>query len=198
MDGNSKMPFGKYEGQLLKDISDGYLQTLYDAGKLSGELKSYTERRIPILWSDVQRKLREQRNWKVISIQQPWATLIVMGAKKIETRSWKTEYRGPLLIHASAGKKEAMRFCEVPGTPPFDQFIRHWSDLPYGALLGVVTLDRIFSTNERLQLSDQEASFGDFSIDRYGWVLSNPIKFKTPIPAKGALSIWDWKGEIEI
>lgn len=38
---------------------------------------------------------------KVISLRQPWALLVVLGHKKIETRSWKTTYRGDLLIHAS-------------------------------------------------------------------------------------------------
>jgi hypothetical protein len=38
---------------------------------------------------------------KVISIIQPWATLIAIGEKKFETRSWSTKYRGELAIHAS-------------------------------------------------------------------------------------------------
>ena len=38
---------------------------------------------------------------KCISLMQPWATLIAKGSKKIETRSWKTNYRGELYIHAS-------------------------------------------------------------------------------------------------
>jgi len=41
---------------------------------------------------------------KVLSLLQPWATLVVMGIKKIETRSWSTTHRGALLIHASKGK----------------------------------------------------------------------------------------------
>jgi activating signal cointegrator 1 len=41
---------------------------------------------------------------KAISICQPWATLIVIGAKRFETRSWKTDYRGILAIHASKTK----------------------------------------------------------------------------------------------
>lgn len=40
---------------------------------------------------------------KVLTLSQPWATLVAIGAKKIETRSWNTRYRGPLLIHAAAG-----------------------------------------------------------------------------------------------
>ena len=38
---------------------------------------------------------------KAISLWQPWANLIAVGAKKYETRSWKTNYRGALLICAS-------------------------------------------------------------------------------------------------
>jgi hypothetical protein len=38
---------------------------------------------------------------KIISIRQPWATLIVRGIKDIENRSWATRYRGPVLVHAS-------------------------------------------------------------------------------------------------
>jgi hypothetical protein len=38
----------------------------------------------------------------VLSIRQPYAWLVVHGIKDIENRSWRTNYRGPLLIHASA------------------------------------------------------------------------------------------------
>ena len=46
---------------------------------------------------------------KVISIKEPFATLITNGMKKIETRSWKTNYRGEIFIHAS-GKSLAKEF----------------------------------------------------------------------------------------
>ena len=38
---------------------------------------------------------------KTLSLIQPWASLIALGEKRIETRSWGTRYRGPLAIHAS-------------------------------------------------------------------------------------------------
>jgi hypothetical protein len=38
---------------------------------------------------------------KILSLQQPWAHLVVSGAKDIENRTWSTSYRGPLLVHAS-------------------------------------------------------------------------------------------------
>jgi hypothetical protein len=40
---------------------------------------------------------------KSLSLTQPWATLVALGAKTIETRSWATRYRGPLAIHAAKG-----------------------------------------------------------------------------------------------
>ena len=41
---------------------------------------------------------------KVLSIKEPWASLIMNGTKRIETRSWKTKYRGEIYIHASLSK----------------------------------------------------------------------------------------------
>ncbi|MBP2659020.1 MAG: hypothetical protein H6Q69_2052 [Firmicutes bacterium] len=38
---------------------------------------------------------------KAITILEPWASLIACGAKKIETRSWSTQYRGLIAIHAA-------------------------------------------------------------------------------------------------
>lgn len=46
---------------------------------------------------------------KAITLWQPWASLIAIGAKKYETRSWKTNYRGPIAIHAA--KKDP---CKMP------------------------------------------------------------------------------------
>ncbi len=50
---------------------------------------------------------------KVITIKQPWATLIAKGYKEYEFRTWKTKYRGDILIHAGKGTdKEAMTRSE--------------------------------------------------------------------------------------
>lgn len=49
MTDDSLMPFGKHKGKPLRDVPDGYLLQLYDAKKLSGQLKEYVENRIPVL-----------------------------------------------------------------------------------------------------------------------------------------------------
>ena len=47
---------------------------------------------------------------KVLTLRQPWATLVAEGIKKYEFRSWKTNYRGKILIHAGIGiDKEDMK-----------------------------------------------------------------------------------------
>ncbi len=50
---------------------------------------------------------------KALTVRQPWASLIAVGVKTIETRSWRTEYRGPLAIHA--GQHRPVEGEEVGG-----------------------------------------------------------------------------------
>lgn len=45
-----------------------------------------------------------ERGMRALTLWQPWASLVACGAKKIETRSWGTPYRGPVLIHAALQK----------------------------------------------------------------------------------------------
>ena len=49
---------------------------------------------------------------KTITIREPWATLIAEGLKEYEFRTWKTSYRGEILIHSGKGKdkKDIERF----------------------------------------------------------------------------------------
>jgi hypothetical protein len=73
---------------------------------------------------------------KILSIRQPWATLIVRGIKDIENRSWATRYRGPLLIHASQG----------PSATSLDDIARRLGvefpafELPRGGIVGVTEI----------------------------------------------------------
>ena len=147
---------------------------------------------------------------KVLSILQPWASLSVLGHKKIETRSWNTKYRGVLYIHASMGKN----FRKLHHNDPLYNFyhplfaynkIEPMEKLPFGAIIGKVDLVGVveskfcFDGNE-FQVKDdmwtvtpQELAFGDYSPNRFGWLLANPVMFDKPIPAKGKLSIWNYE-----
>lgn len=132
---------------------------------------------------------------KALSLLQPWASLVISGAKTIETRSWATPHRGPLLIHASLGKAGSI-FCK---TPPFSKYIAAFEKLPFGAVIGEATLVKIVSV-DHLKLSEadldkltlEEKAFGDYSGGRFAWFFENPIAFEQPIPARGHLRLWDF------
>lgn len=146
---------------------------------------------------------------KVISLLQPWASLVVMGHKKIETRSWNTKYRGEILIHASGGKKSDYRSIMLDFQQEFFNLeLPKYESLPFGAIIGKVTLldtfpfDAVRGMIENnmgcyigrniVDFSEKELAFGDYSPNRYGWLLSDPVLFEKPTPAKGQLSIWNF------
>ena len=115
---------------------------------------------------------------KVIVIRQPWAWLIVNGYKDIENRSWKTRYRGPLLIQASAALPPA---CELEEYRLFAK--KRGVDLPRdfqtGGIIGMVQLDDCVTKSRSRWFHGP-----------VGWVLSNPKKLPF-IPLKGQLGLFD-------
>lgn len=132
---------------------------------------------------------------KVLSLYQPYATLVVIGAKCVETRSWKPDYRGELYIHASARMPKWCR--EKLDREGFVDFL-HDKVLPLGQVLGRVTLDGMMTTTEwksSERFNHKEMLFGDYDPRRYAWLLSNPVPLDVPLPAKGSLGIWDWNGQ---
>ena len=130
---------------------------------------------------------------KVLSLLQPWASLVVLGHKKIETRSWTTAYRGPLLIHASLGKS-GKEFAELPA---LRAYIPDFNALPFGAIIGEALLEDVwrFEGDDPRALQEitlEERAFGDFSAGRYGFLLKAAQPYDEPIPAKGKLGLWEW------
>jgi activating signal cointegrator 1 len=72
---------------------------------------------------------------KAITITQPWATLVAIGAKRIETRSWSTNYRGPLAIHAAGYRKGGAKAHKaLCGTEPFCSVLNAACKAHYDAL----------------------------------------------------------------
>ncbi len=139
---------------------------------------------------------------KVLTLTQPWATLVALGAKQYETRSWQTAYRGPLGIHAAKGLAgmDSNQFQHLCNTPPFWDVLQHTEYaagivlsqlLPRGVIIAVCDLVACTHTDEvRTAISDQEWAFGDYSPGRFAWQLANVRRLPEPIPARGALSLW--------
>lgn len=138
---------------------------------------------------------------KCISLIQPWASLVISGAKKFETRSWKTYHRGPLLIASSKRMPESAKALCL--TEPFAsalQWVRGEGSppeplLPLGVILGFVTLEDCLNTRdvaERLQTEDpRELAFGDYRFGRYAWRLSQPSPLVVPVVYSGRLGLYE-------
>lgn len=135
---------------------------------------------------------------KVLSLTEPCATLIKEKKKFVETRSWKTDYRGELYIHASATSipkdwKEDTEFMSlVDGVP-----------LNFGNIICECKLvDCIYMTKEYVEYMKknnyQEYICGKYEVGRYAWILENIIPLENPIKAKGQLNIWNYYNEFEI
>lgn len=139
---------------------------------------------------------------KVLTEIQPYATLIDIGEKQIETRSWKTHYRGELGIHA--GKKIDYEACNKPEIKA--ALARHGytdpSSLPTGKILctcnvfDCVQMKGIAEdvTVPGYKLSTKEKAFGHYAEGRFAFVLANIKRFKNPVPAIGKLNMWEWDG----
>ena len=128
---------------------------------------------------------------KVLTLREPWASLILHGYKPIETRSWHTSYRGELYIHS--GKypmsKRNERVAKLIENIPLPDAL-HGHIILKCALSDCVFIDDHFAYS--IQISDPlNFLCGDFSVGRYAWILTNvqPIE---PISATGHLGLWNY------
>lgn len=116
---------------------------------------------------------------KAISIRQPWAWLIVNGYKDIENRSWRTKYRGHVLIHASQGVKKSEYERAKELTERLGIALPDVSNFETGGIVGVATI------TDCVEQSESPWFFGE-----KGFVLTDarPLKF---IQMKGKLSFFE-------
>jgi len=127
---------------------------------------------------------------KAISLTQPWASLVALGHKKIETRSWTTRYRGPLAIHASKRFPPSARVFAIEEAG-LDRLPKR---LPLGAIIATATLKDIRKTEEVVnEISGLERRLGDYSPGRYAWMLEDIRVLPDPVPCKGALRLWEFE-----
>lgn len=124
---------------------------------------------------------------KVLTIKQPWASLIVDGYKKYEFRSWKTKYRGKFLIHAGMSLEKDM----------VQRFESYNCEYELGAIIGEAELVDCILVDEKFnkELRDIDPIVYGRSnhVETYAWKLQNIKKYDNPIPAKGKLSLWNYE-----
>lgn len=130
---------------------------------------------------------------KVLSLTEPCATLIKEKKKLVETRSWKTLYRGELYIHASSTKipkewKQNKEFMDLAKDNP----------LNFGNIICKCNLvDCVYMTKEYVEdmkkNNYQEYICGKYEEGRYAWILEDIKPLDNLIKAKGHLSIWNYE-----
>ena len=131
---------------------------------------------------------------KAITIKQPFASLIAAGLKEYEFRTWKTKYRGEILIHAGKGvDKKAMK-----------KFASYGLEYPSGCIIAKVNLVDCIKVDDNFRkiLYKKNAEVYSGIINHpewegYGFQMNN-IKKIEPIPVKGRLSIWEYDFENNI
>ena len=125
---------------------------------------------------------------KVLTVKEPWASLIIDGYKKYEFRSWKTSYRGKVLIHA--GKSIEKNNLEL--------FKDYNLDYSWGYIIGEVELEDCMLVTDKMKEelnSDNEIVYGRSNhVGLYAWKLSNIVKYKKEdrISVNGKLGLWNY------
>lgn len=130
---------------------------------------------------------------KALTVWQPWASLIALDLKKYETRSWPTNYRGNIVIHAAKTddgwfylspheRYEIVLSLKEHGIEDVDL-------IPRSAGVCVAYLADCLPV---MMVPPEERKFGDFTPGRFCWLLTDIRPFAEPIPARGQQGLWDW------
>lgn len=149
---------------------------------------------------------------RILTLWEPWATLIAIGAKRIETRSWATRYRGPLAIHAARGGLKLWELHGLLNQKPFREAFSRASNADAktvsgylrakingrtvefnpGCIVAAVNLVECASVEKCHRLGDlacnwkwqEEQAFGNYEPGRFAWITGNLFRLHHPIPYK--------------
>lgn len=131
---------------------------------------------------------------KALPLWQPWASLVAVGAKRIETRHWaapRALIGQRIAIHATKRTSE-LWICEEE---PFSEYVVA-DDLPLGAVIATAVLDRCSEMTEAAiaklaRENPHEAAFGLYEVGRFAWVLRDVERLVEPVPFRGSQGIFE-------
>jgi hypothetical protein len=134
-----------------------------------------------------------------LTLWQPWASLIALRAKKIETRGYSTSWRGVLAVHAArVTPPTGLELCARPGRLRSSlQEVGIDPDniesLPSGVIVAVTTIldcEPTVRTKMDLSVSERELAFGNYDGPRYAWRLGTIEPVDPPIKYRGRQSLF--------
>jgi hypothetical protein len=133
---------------------------------------------------------------RILSLWQPWASLIALGEKRYETRSWYTRYRGVLYIHAAKHRcsPSTVFNCEMERILNGKLLGTGYDNLPRGCIIARCELQSCLRTGAEQtgaeQMTQKELAFGDHGADRFAWGLHFIERFTWPVYCRGMQGLW--------
>ncbi len=135
---------------------------------------------------------------KALSLWQPWASAVVYGVKRNETRSWSTRHRGWVAICAAKRRTQAEReaFEDILSDSPEsraafgDQLALDYDLLPRGQILGYGYLASVFPS-AGFEVSTLEDAWGDYEPGRFVWCFHEIWRLATPLPCVGRQGLFE-------
>lgn len=134
---------------------------------------------------------------KCLSLWQPWASLIAVGAKTIETRSWATSYRGPIAIHAAKKWNRELRMLSLRmpciaylATEPTGTHAGEF-ELPLGCVVALAELWKCEQVSDQTYPGAPERDFGDFRRGRWMWHLRDVRACAVRVEMNGRQGLFD-------
>ena len=142
---------------------------------------------------------------KCLTVYQPHASLIAVGAKRYETRSRPAPKSLPpgslLAIHAAARPPFPLDYHTEPGRSIAQAFVEDGTTIgkrvPMGEVLCVCRFVKCWPT-DGADITAKECLFGDWSPGRWAWELVVLEVFEPPIPAQGRQGLWEWERPEEV
>lgn len=137
---------------------------------------------------------------RCLTVKNPWAYLIVHGIKDVENRTWKTNYRGNVFIHASAQSvsplevltREQFLAIDLYTMPMIDSYFEISRIIGSVEIVDCVLNTKSIWTAINKSSSNKEEVFGEsVELGGYKWILRNPVVFEEPIlNVRGKLNLW--------
>jgi hypothetical protein len=132
-----------------------------------------------------------------ITVQQPWASLLVSGATRYLVRDWRTSHRGPLAIQA--GSKFPAANAQLCADPAMRDLLHRYGfrtpyELPTRAVIGAVALEQCIPVNDdtrpRFEPADPAVLFGLVHAGAWAWVCASPERYLRPVSMAGRLGLF--------
>lgn len=142
---------------------------------------------------------------KALTLWQPWAQAIVLGYKRVETRSWKPPDRllgKRIAIHAAKADDAGLR--AIAEEWPFramlyEAGITEFDEMQRGAILGTAVLAEFRPAEDvRRDLGARELALGAYDKGRWAWMLTDVERLDDPVPARGGQRLWNASRYLEL